>query len=870
MRTAALTRLGMLAIATVALSTGLASTVQAAPQPVVPEPGPVVTGQWIVGVSGPPVARGGDAAQIGAAQNGVLGQARSQGISVLPTRAFGHAYNGITVQANARAAAQLRSLPGVTGVWPVYRVDAPNPQPGSTPDLADAVKMTGADIVQSQLGFTGHGVKVGIIDSGIDIDHPDLGGTGKPGTTAFPTTRVKWGTDLVGDAYDANGTTPDQTTPRPDPVPDDCGGHGTHVAGIVGAAGNPASGGVRGVAPQAELGAYRIFGCHGSTTTEIILAAMDRALPDGMDVVNMSLSLKYMSWPTYPTAAAVDALTEAGVAVICSAGNEGGAFTVGSPGSAAGAITVGSVNNKAIKWPMFTITPDGRQIAMAVGRHAAPAPTTGELRLVAASPNETPDPNTGCSSMGDVAGKAVLVSVLGNCTYYDKALRAQKAGAKAVVNYNDWGTPFTPWLDGPEPITIPVVEISQADSQVILERLAKGPVSLQWSPLWHSVPDYAGGVMADTSSYGLGADLSLKPDLSAPGANILSTYPLEKQRYANLSGTSMAAPHVAGAVALYLESNRNWPVTPQAIRERLQSTAQLVPAHPEEPTLAAAHRQGGGMLKIDRAIQTQQTVTPGKISLGEGAAGPRTVQLTISNNDSQPVAYRISKQDGMATIGTSSPAMQQIWCSAGMSAPSLVHVPAQGSATIRVTITPPATPEQAVYGGWVVLSAPGATTLRVPFAGLVGDYQSVKMFSGINVPTLGQGTGQHLKPLPRGASATYTMVNGDLPTLIAHLDYPTGNLWSEIYRVDDQGDHHLITPGFTTWFQTGPTGRDPAPHGVPHVFDGTFPGPDGKPLPVPNGKYVFVLKALKPLGDPANPAHTETWTSPVFTIKRAG
>ena len=175
MRTAALTRLGMLAIATVALSTGLASTVQAAPQPVVPEPGPVVTGQWIVGVSGPPVARGGDAAQIGAAQNGVLGQARSQGISVLPTRAFGHAYNGITVQANARAAAQLRSLPGVTGVWPVYRVDAPNPQPGSTPDLADAVKMTGADIVQSQLGFTGHGVKVGIIDSGIDIDHPEAG-----------------------------------------------------------------------------------------------------------------------------------------------------------------------------------------------------------------------------------------------------------------------------------------------------------------------------------------------------------------------------------------------------------------------------------------------------------------------------------------------------------------------------------------------------------------------------------------------------------------------------------------------------------------------------------------------------------------------
>ena len=200
---------------------------------------------------------------------------------------------------------------------------------------------------------------------------------------------------------------------------------------------------------------------------------------------------------------------------------------------------------------------------------------------------------------------------------------------------------------------------------------------------------------------------------------------------------------------------------------------------------------------------------------------------------------------------------------AGMTDPGSVTVPARGNATVRVTITPPATPEQAVYSGWVVLTSK-ESTLRIPYAGMVGDYQSVKVLSG-DLPALAKmSNGQ---PSPVAGSPVYTMVNGDLPTLIAHLDYPVNELTVDLLRVDDQGRQSLPYPGYPGWLRTGPQGKDPSQQTL--TFDGTFPGSDGKPQPAPNGKYVFVVKVLKALGDPANPAHTETWTSPTFTIARA-
>ena len=166
------------------------------------------------------------------------------------------------------------------------------------------------------------------MDTGIDIDHPDLGGGGTNGGTTFPSARVIAGWDFVGDAFNADPASPAYNpVATPDANPDDCGGHGSHVAGIVGA-----RGAVKGVAPNVSFGAYRVFGCSGSTTADIMIAAMERALADGMDVLNMSIGSTYQ-WPEYPTAKAATRLVNKGVVVVASAGNSGttGLYSTGAP-----------------------------------------------------------------------------------------------------------------------------------------------------------------------------------------------------------------------------------------------------------------------------------------------------------------------------------------------------------------------------------------------------------------------------------------------------------------------------------------------------------------------------------------------------------
>nr|WP_269452094.1 S8 family serine peptidase [Tessaracoccus coleopterorum] len=238
-------------------------------------------------------------------------------------------------------------------MFPVIPVEVPKSQ-NASPAMFTAGTMTGADIARSELGLTGEGIKVGVIDTGIDYDHPAFGGSGTNGGTTFPTARVAYGYDFVGDDYNADPASDGYNPiPKPDGNPDDCEGHGTHVAGIVGADDD-----FKGVAPNVTLGAYRVFGCEGSTDTDIILSAMERAEADGMDVINMSLGAAFETWPQYPTGTAADRLWRNGIVVVTSAGNEGDYFTqsAGSPGVSRHAIGVASYDNVAVRLSEIVFT----------------------------------------------------------------------------------------------------------------------------------------------------------------------------------------------------------------------------------------------------------------------------------------------------------------------------------------------------------------------------------------------------------------------------------------------------------------------------------------------------------------------------------
>jgi minor extracellular serine protease Vpr len=812
---------------------------------------------WFVELVGPPVADGARPATVRSEKAAFKRAAAAAGVAFTERRSFDVLFNGYSVEIDAANRAKLTGVTGVKALYPVELIHAPTPEQaaGSAADMATALAMTGANIAQDTLGFTGAGIKVGIIDTGIDIDHPDFGGSGVNGTTPFPTARIVAGWDFVGDDYDANPGNPTYNpVPVPGPNPDDCNGHGTHVAGIV-----AANGAVKGVAPEASLGAYRVFGCTGSSSADVIIAALERALADGMDVVNQSLGAAFQ-WPQYPTAQASDRLVNKGVVVVASIGNSGtsGLYAAGAPGVGKKVIGVASFDNTHVFLPYATV--NGRDIGYIPLAFSPPAPTSGTSQIM--------DVGLACSALpaGSLTGKTALAA-RGTCAFADKAINAIAAGAEAVLISNNAAGVFSGTLGAPLADPRPVVGISQADGNFI--RAQAAPVMIEWTDQQGSFPNPTGGLISGFSSYGLAADLSLKPNIGAPGGNIYSTYPLERGGYATLSGTSMSAPHVAGGVALVLQANPKIPA--QAMAARLQNHADPKnwQGNAALGFLDQVHRQGAGMLDIAGTIQATATVEPGELALGESEAGPAVRTLTIENKGTEAVTYTLGHAPALNTnANTFSPGATTGFASATFSAPS-VTVMANSSATVDVTITAnPAVANRSLYGGYITLTPDdGSATMRVPYAGFKGDYQSIQVLTPTanNFPRLGW-TPNGVNFGFAGAGDVFTLAGFDIPYVLLHLDHHSRRLRLEAFDAvtggsvgrisnDEYWPRNSTATGFFAFAWNGDTFRGNGRNA-------------NQWSTAPNGDYVMKLSVLKALGDENDPSHWETWTSPMFTIAR--
>jgi minor extracellular serine protease Vpr len=830
---------------------------------------------WFVELATPPTADGASLAQVRNDKAAFRQAARNAGARFEERRAFDVLFNGFSVRAERQDLAKLANLPGVRAVYPVEVIHAPpaTSGSGSAPDMEAAVKMTGADVVQNALGFTGKGVKVAVMDTGIDLEHPDFGGTGENGDAVLPSGRIVAGWDFVGDDFNADSSSPAyHPNAKPDAIPDDCGGHGTHVAGIVGANGR-----IKGVAPEVSFGAYRVFGCAGSTTSDIMIAAMERAYADGMQVLNMSIGSR-AQWPQYPTGAAATRLVNKGMVVVASAGNNGpgggapdGLWAGGAPGVGQKVISVASFDNTHATKPAFTVTPDGQGIGYNQATGAPTAPQEGSLPLAqTGTPTAADD---ACAPLtGSYAGQAVLVR-RGTCGFHVKALNAQNAGAAAVVLYNNVAGEISPTVAGTPAITIPVVAVTASDGTLLSGRITAGATTMTWTAGVAKVPMTTGGLISGFSSFGLSPDLALKPNLGAPGGQIYSTIPLEQGEYGPNSGTSMAAPHVAGAVALLLQAK---PSTPSnGVLARLQNSADPAKwsGNPSLGFLDNVHRQGAGMLDIAATIQAPTLVEPSQLALGESEAGPQTRTLTIRNEGSSAQTYALSHASALATgpnTGASTFAPSGTFDTPATVAFSAaqVTVPAGGSATVDVTITAPAgLVAGGIYGGYVVLTPAGdGNAVRVPFAGFKGDYQSTVVLTPTanGFPWLAKLAGTSFAR--QADHAVWTLSGGDVPYILMHLDHQarrirleaidavTGASW---YTISDEQyvGRNTSRTGFFTWTWDGRTYRGGGRNGPTEIL-------------VPDGEYKVKVSVLKALGDDSNPAHWETWTSPVITIKR--
>jgi minor extracellular serine protease Vpr len=652
------------------------------------------------------------------------------------------------------------------------------------------------------------------------------------------------------------------------------------------------------VAPGVTFGAYRVFGCDGSTDTDIMLAAMERALDDGMDILNMSIGSAFQTWPQYPTAVGADALVDAGMIVVTSIGNSGasGVYSASAPGVGRKVIGTASFDNTHIELPIFTVSPDGTQIGYTVAAGAPNPPTSGSFEMARTGTTASTADACAPQDLGDLTGKVVLIR-RGTCGFYEKARRAELANAAAVVLYNNVAGRINPTVAVPappvpadgQPVTIPVVAISDTEGALINGRLASGPVTMTWTDDVAIFPNPTSGLSSTFTSYGLNAELALKPNIGAPGGFIKSTYPLERGGYQTVSGTSMASPHVAGSAALFLQANPG--ATQAQIKTAFQNSAAPV-------VLAgtifrdAVHRQGAGMVQIDKAVLAAVSVSPSELSLGEGTTA-QTEQLTITNKGAQSVTYTLGHQQAAGTRGsTFAPILTGNFATVAF-APTEVTVPAGGSATVDVTITPntsSALLDRSVYGGYVTLNANGATQYRVPYAGFTGDYQTITVLTpggcaASPFPGIFKLGGQTVCTTPpaapaaldiavtrQGEAATYNVEDSkDRPVMLYQRGHQSRRIEIRAVELANNQSHLIAASDYVS--RNANNGLSLGQGGfTAFTWDGKVPftnaaGRVGR-KELPAGAYKLQLVVTKALAEENNPAHIETWTSPTINIVR--
>ena len=825
------------------------------------------TGEWFVEFRSEPTASGGAKVEIQRDRSRFTAEARSADLPASVTRIYTRLFNGVTVKADDAEAGQLADLRSVKDVYPVLAMQKPAVPPSpETAATKPSLAMIGADKAQSELGLTGEGIKVGIIDSGIDYNHPDLGGTGDQDSTVFPTQRVAYGWDFIGDDY---SPWPDEfgevSTPEPDGDPMDCLGHGTHVAGTIGGEGR-----VLGVAPEATLGAYKVFTCEGNTTMAIILEAMERTAADGMDVVNMSLGWPLQGSPTHPLSQAADRMVDAGVVLVAAAGNEGdfGTQTLRAPSVAEKAISVASFDATSVSMPRVDFTPAaGERIASGYTvLSGAPVPTgfSGELATFSDPLQCKPDPS--------LTGKVAFFSGNGGCDVQRRTQLALDSGAIGVVAYADF------FWDTAGIYEAPAVGILTSTGQQVLEAMKAGPVTLSVPGTFIDDPSaYTPGLASSFTSWGLASDLSLKPDLGAPGGNIFSTLPLSMGGTGVYSGTSMASPHVAGSVALMLQSNPG--LTAVDVRERLQNTATpaVYSFMPESGVLDAAHRQGAGLIHVDKAITLQSRVSPATLSTGQSADGPFTQRMTLTNATDAPITWATSHDDAVTSaIAWDEGRLQdrpdftkentQVTFST-----EAVTVPANGSATVDVTIIPSAdTADTATYSGFLRFTSE-AGSMQVPFAGIKGDWSDAPTLLGDDsfYPPMQAALFDCMEWVDRLCVDEELMVGemepadiltympGMYPAVQYMLATQPASVTVAILRADEDGQPIEDTE------QIANVQRDPwrAPWGNASAWDGQWMDEATGELDVAaDGMYALRLH----VANHDDPVRTVTWTSPAF------
>jgi len=519
---------------------------------------------------------------------GLSGEKRSGAVEI--THEYREAFNGVAATLPGNLVEDLIRIGVVKRIWKdeMVQLDLPDAkQYPMDPKMIDSVPQIGVDKLHDEK-IEGQGIKVGVIDTGIDYNHPDLSGAykgyraidGKDPSAVDPDSVKGW--DFIDNDADPMEETYEEWKASGQPEVDNYGNayytsHGTHVSGTVaGRQENTVDSAVKGVAPEVDLYNYRVLGPYGNGSTGGILAGVDKSVKDEMDVINLSLGSN-LSSAVSPLSVAVNNAMLAGVVATVASGNAGdGAMTIGSPGSGALAITVGA-SDVSQTIPTYTASADddtfqdvqllAKDFTDDVGAFQEESLPVAFAGLGKSSDFESTD----------VKGKIALIE-RGDIAFDEKLKNAKKAGAAAAIVYNNEEGQI-PYYVGESTGYIPSFRLSKKDGER-LKVLSESGTVFKFGELRNTKSE--GDHLADFSSRGpIAQSYDVKPDVIAPGVAIYSTYPSYMNdpegnsydaAYARIQGTSMAAPHVAGAAALILQENPDY--TPFDVKAALMNTAE--------------------------------------------------------------------------------------------------------------------------------------------------------------------------------------------------------------------------------------------------------------------------------------------------------
>ena len=474
----------------------------------------------------------------------------------------------------------------------------------STDNISILVNNSGPFIgtsISYQSGYDGSGIVVSIIDTGIDLNHPDLEG------------QIIGGYDFVDN----------------DEIPEDTNGHGTQVAGIIASNGN-----LKGIAPNSKILMYKVSEDGESVPSHLIIKAIEKSIEDNADIINISLGINQTNTKIDQV---VNKAVKNNIFVVTAAGNFGPELsTIGSPGINPNAITVGATFNNVTSSLVSTFEIEDKtfNVFPMVGTQALTEPITSQIIFGKyGRVNDLLEGNFQDSIMLIERGSDIENEIV---YFSDKEKNAANVGARAIIVYNNepgifFGELIHEYVDeGYEP-TIPALSVSRDDGLIIKEILqsdTKGTLDV----FYH--PDF----VAYFSSRGPVSPFYIKPDLVAPGAFINTTD--INGDYKISSGTSFAAPHVAGTAALILQKNPE--LTPQELKSILMTTSEIV--YDQFDDRFPIEVSGNGRIDASKAINAELIIMPANLIFDLSSTNQiQTKHLKINGIDGESMSIRFEE-----------------------------------------------------------------------------------------------------------------------------------------------------------------------------------------------------------------------------------